>query len=116
MPSPETFIPSQLFREAKAAHLCLPSPCCQGHIGKPTGYRGIAVDPFGDAVMCATLPFDTWRHRHDDIKWAIVAWAHKARVEAEAEVFGLFCDIVPAAALGEGGAARDSEGQKRLHS
>ena len=25
-PSPETYIPSTLFREAMAAHLCLPSP------------------------------------------------------------------------------------------
>jgi len=38
-PSPETYIPSNLYREAMAAHLCLPSPCCQPMVGKPTGYR-----------------------------------------------------------------------------
>ena len=107
-PSPATFIPSPLFREAMAAHLCLPSPCCQGQLGKPTGYKDrqgnpTYVDTFGDQVMSATLCHDTWRVRHDDIKVAIVAKSHEARVEVEAEPFGLFRDIIPAAAMGAGG-------------
>ena len=56
-PSPDTFIPGPVFREAMATHLCLPSPCCQSHVGKPTGYRNELVDVFGDTVMTATLPF-----------------------------------------------------------
>ena len=91
-----------------AAHLCLPSPCCQPVVGKPTGYndsRGnpTHVDVWGDVVMCTTLCFDTWRHRHNDIQRALVTRALEARVEVEAEVFGLFRDIIPAAVLGAGG-------------
>ena len=107
-PSLETFIPSILYREAMATHLCLPSPCCQSHVGKPTGYRdrqgnATVVDVFGDTVMSATLCHDTWRTRHSDIMRAITARAREARVEVEPEVFGLFRDIIPAQAMGEGG-------------
>ena len=103
-PSPETFIPSTLFRECMAAHMCLPSACCQSMVGRPTGYRDhqgndTVVDVWGDVVMAATLPFDTWRHRHNDIQRAIVSRALEARVEVEAEVFGLFRDIIPATVL-----------------
>ena len=91
-----------------AAHLCLPSPCCQSHLGKPTGYRDhqgnpTHVDAFGDVVMSATLCHDTWRTRHSDIMRAITAKAREARLEVETEVFGLFRDIIPAEAMGEGG-------------
>ena len=108
-PSTETFIPSNLFREAMAAHLCLPSPCCKPMVGRPTGYRDYQgnpthVDTWGDVVMAATLPFDTWRHRHSDIQRALVARALEARVEVESEIFGMFRDIIPAAVLGAGGA------------
>ena len=107
-PSPATHIPTILFREAMAAHLCLPSPCCQSHLGKPTGYRDhqgnpTHVDAFGDVVMSATLCQDTWRTRHSDIMRAITAKAREARLEVETEVFGLFRDIIPAEAMGEGG-------------
>ena len=43
------------------------------HVGKPTGYRGEGVDAFGDNVMSATMPFDMWRTRHNDIQMGIVA-------------------------------------------
>ena len=107
-PSPETFIPSTLFREAMAAHLCLPSPCCRPMVGKPTGYKDMRgnpthVDVWGDVVTAATLCFDTWRHRHNDIQRALVTLALEARVEVEAEVFGLFRDIIPAAVMQAGG-------------
>ena len=63
--SPATFIDSKVFTEVMASKLCLPSPCCRGHVGKPTGYKDkkgnpTYVDIFGDSVMCSTLPFDTW--------------------------------------------------------
>ena len=36
-PTPDTYIPYTFFREAMAAHLSLPSPCCQPMVGKPIG-------------------------------------------------------------------------------
>ena len=91
-----------------AAHLCLPSPCCQSHLGKPTGYKDhqgnpTHVDAFGDVVMSATLCHDTWRTRHSNVMRAITARAREARLEVECEVFSLFRDIIPAEAMGEGG-------------
>ena len=91
-----------------AAHLCLPAPCCQSHLGKPTGYNDrqgnpTVVDVFGDAVMSATLCHNTWRTRHSDVIRPIIARAREARLEVEPEVFGLFRDIIPAEAMGEGG-------------
>ena len=102
-PNPHTYLPSPVFREAMASHLCLASPCCQGKVGQPVGPRGATVDPFGDSIMCATLPFDTWRHRHDDDKVAIMEIASHAKVEMDAEIFGLFRDLVPAAMVAQGG-------------
>ena len=64
-----------------AAHLCLPSPACQGKLGLPVGREGAVVDRFGDAVLCAKLPFYTWRHKHDDVKVAFVERAHHAHIE-----------------------------------
>ena len=102
-PSAHTFLSSPVFREAMAAHLCLPSPCCQSKVGQPVGIEGATVDVFGDKVMSAKLPFDSWRHRHDDIKVAIVERAHHAKVEVDAEIFGLFRDLVPAVEMDQGG-------------
>ena len=86
-----------------AAHLCLPSPCCQGQLGKPTGYKNrqgnpTYVDTSGDRDISATLCHDTWWVLHNDIKVAIEAENHKARVES-----GLFRDIIPAGRSRNGG-------------
>ena len=86
-----------------AAKLCLESPECADKIGQPVGQEGRSVDRFGDNVMCARLPFDSWRHRHDDVKVALVERAHHAHVECDAEVFGEFRHLIPAGALQEGG-------------
>ena len=107
-PSPATFILSPLFREAMTAHLCLPSSSCQGQLDKPTGYKDrqgnpTYVDIFGDQVMYATLCHDTWRVGHNDIKIAIVAEGHEARLEKQAEPFVLLKNIIPAAAMGARG-------------
>ena len=102
-PSPHTHLPSPIFKEAMAAHLCLPSPCCQSQLGQPVGIQGAVVEAFGDTVMCAKLPFDSWRHRHDDVKVAFVERAHHAKVEVDSEIFGLFRDLVPAGELEQGG-------------
>ena len=103
LPSPTTYLSSQVFTEAMASHLCLPSPACRGRVGQPVGPAGAIVDHFGDAVMCATLPFDTWRIRHDTVKLALAERSHDSKVEVECEVYGLFADIVPAAATANGG-------------
>ena len=50
------------------------------------------MDRFGDNVMCARLPFDTWRHRHDDCKVAIVERAHHAHVECD-DALLLLCQV-----------------------
>ena len=91
-----------------ASHLFLPSPACQSCLGQPTGYadrRGnpTTVDAHGDVVMSTTLCHDTWRTRHNDVQRALVAKAFEARVEVDAEVIGLFRDIIPDQAFGEGG-------------
>ena len=102
-PNSQTFLPTPVFREAMAAHLCLPSPACQPHLGQPVGKEGARVDVWGDEVVCAKLPFDSWRHRHDDVQLALVEKADHARVPIDSEVFGLFRDLVPAAVLDQGG-------------
>jgi hypothetical protein len=44
-----------------------------GWVGKNTVRGGPIIDKYGDAVMnCKYLPGDTWRHRHDTGKLAIV--------------------------------------------
>ena len=104
LPSPSTYLPAPVFREAMASHLCLPSPSCQHKVGQPVGDPGGAIiDPYGDTVMCARLPFDTWRTRHDTVKVAIVERAHASRVDIEPEVYGLFADLIPALAVGDEG-------------
>ena len=102
-PNPHTYLPAPVFREAMAAHLCLPSPACQPHLGQPVGREGARVDVWGDKVTCAKLPFDTRRHRHDDVQLALMERADHARVQMDSEVFGLFRDLVPAAVLEKGG-------------
>ena len=86
-----------------ATKLCLPSPECQDRLGQPVGREGRTVDRFGDSVMCARLPFDSWRHRHDDVKVALVELANHAHVECDSEIFGEFRHLIPAAALDQEG-------------
>ena len=87
---------------------CLTAPCCQSHLGRPTGYNvqqgnPTVVDVFGDAVIFATLCHNTWRTTHSDVIWPIIARAREARLEVEPGVFGLFRNIIAAEAMGEGG-------------
>ena len=89
-PSAATHLPGPVFRSAMATKLCLPSPECQDRLGQPVGREGRTVDRFGDSVMCARLPFDSWRHRHDDVKVALVELANHAHVECDSEIFGEF--------------------------
>ena len=109
--SPATYLPAQIFRERMAAQFCLPSPVCEGKVGQTVGANGAVVDRFGDSVLCATLPFDTWRHKHDDAKLSLVERAHHAHIQCDAEIFGLFRDLVPAATRRRDGACKSTQWQ-----
>ena len=106
-PSTDLSMSKPVFQEALSAHLCLPSPAIRdgGWVGRQIpGGAGVAIDPYGDAVMCSNvIPGDTWRKRHDTVKQKIVSEAAHAGVPADCEVFGLFADLLPAALQQEGG-------------
>ena len=58
----------------------------------------------GDAIMnCSELPGDSWRHRHDTGKLAINTECISAKLPVDCEVYGLFSDLLPAAAEEVGG-------------
>ena len=50
-----------------------------------------------------SIPGDTWRKRHDSVKQDIVSKAAHAGVQVDWEVYGVFSDLLPAAAQEEGG-------------
>ena len=106
LPGSSTGLSSPVFAEAMAAHLCLPSPAVQdsGWVGRSLGRRGEIIDQYGDTVMnCNDLPGDSWRHRHDSGKMAITTECYDAKLPVDCEVYGLFSDLLPAAAEGHGG-------------
>ena len=106
LPGTSTGLSSSVFAEAMAAHLCLGSPALRssGWVGRPVGRKSVTIDLFGDAVMnCDDLPGDTWRHRHDTVKTALVSECIDAKLPHDCEVYGLFADLLPAAAQVDGG-------------
>ena len=67
-----------------------------GWVGKSTVRGGAVIDHFGDAVMCCrNLPGDTWRHRHDTGKLAIVSECLNAGLVHDCEFYGLFANLIP---------------------
>ena len=70
LPGPYSGLSGPVFSEAMCAHLCLPSPSCSNLVGEVVT-RGAVVDKFGDKVNAATLPGDTWRTKHDQVKTTI---------------------------------------------
>ena len=66
LPGPHNGLSAEIFSEAVCASLCLPSPVCRDRVGERLGR--FTVDAFGDKVMAAQLPGDTWRIRHDTVK------------------------------------------------
>ena len=62
LPGPGSALSSAVFAEAFAAHLCLPSPVCEGRVGEKLGKA--TVDMYGDRIQAAALPGDGWRTRH----------------------------------------------------
>ena len=106
LPGSVNGLSATVFAETMAAHLCLPSPSVMGSgwVGKTLGRRGAEIDVFGDTVMnCSELPGDSWRHRHDTAKTAIATACYEARLPADCEVYGLFCDLLPASEQNAGG-------------
>ena len=80
--------------------LCLLSLACSSIVGQRLAAT-VVVGLFGDEVMTATLPQDTWRTRHDAFKVVIVNMANEARIPIHCAVFGLFRDLIPAQLLEE---------------
>ena len=99
LPGPTTGLTSPVFMEALASHLCLPSPACQERLGEAIGAGRATVDHFGDNVMAAFLPGDSWRTRHDTIKTSINSLCLWSGLRADVEVFGLFGHLIPAVSL-----------------
>ena len=106
LPGPHTGLASSVFTEAMCAHLCLPSPACRDRVGEKVG-RAV-VDMFGDAVMSAPLPGDTWRIRHDTVKSELNRLLTWCNLPATCEVFGLFSHLIP-----QEGLNRIERGRKR---
>ena len=53
--------------------------------------------------MCATLPFDSWRVRHDIVKSELRAIGYDSGVNVDPEPYGLFSPHIPATALANTG-------------
>ena len=102
-PSPLTSIPGPLFQQAMAWRFCVPSPALHNLVGQPVGSEGAVMDPYGDSLMCAKLPGDTWRTKHDVIKMTLANFCHEARLPIDIEVYGTFAPHIPVAALDENG-------------
>ena len=103
LPGPTTGMTTPVFKEVLALHLFLPSLACKEVVGKRLGATGARAGPFGDEIMCAHLPGDSWRWRHDEIKLCIVNMCNESKVRAEAEVFGRFRDLLPPHLFEQGG-------------
>ena len=85
-------------------HLFLPSLACKEVVGQRVGTQGAIAGPFGDEIMCCNqLPGDSWRWRHDEVKLCIMKMCNDSKIRADAEVFGLFWDLIPAELTHQGG-------------
>ena len=106
LPGPGSALSSAVFAEAFAAHLCLPSPVCEGRVGEKLGKA--TVDMYGDRIQAAALPGDGWRTRHDSIKLLLNSLCRWAALPVRCEVFGLFSHLIP-----QDGLSRLERGRKR---
>ena len=98
LPGPFSGLSSPVFSEGMCSLLCLPSPACKGRVGE-TVRRGVMVDMWGDKVMSAPLPGDTWRTRHDEVKFSINSLCAWSKLPVTCEVFNLFAHLIPQEAL-----------------
>ena len=93
LPGPQNGLTSAVFSEAMCMNLCLPSPACRDRVGESIGRT--KVDQFGDKVMSAHLPGDSWRIRHDTVKIELNRLFMWSNMRATCEVFGLFSHLIP---------------------
>ena len=101
LPGPLSEIPAPEFTQAMAWMLMVPSPACEPHVG--INICGKNLDEFGEVLMCAKLPFDTWRIRHDSVKMMIQSLGIESGLIVDTEPFGLFSHLIPASAYSENG-------------
>ena len=99
--SPLSYIPSPEFTQAMAWHLFLPSPACAPFVGQIV--VGKPLDRYGEILMCAPLPFDSWRRKHNGIESTLESVLNSCGVIANAEPNGLFSALIPAAASAPSG-------------
>ena len=93
LPGPHNGLSSEIFSEAMCSNLCLPSPVCRDRVGERLGK--VHVDLYGDKVMSAQLPGDTWRIRHDAVKMELNRLFMWSSMPSTCEVFGLFSHLIP---------------------
>ena len=106
-----SYIPSPEFTQAMAWHFFVPSPACSPHIGQMVD--GKPLDKYGEVLLCAKLPFDTWRKRHDRVKVTIEVIINDCGVIADMEPYGLFSALIPSTATSSNGDlqySRDRQG------
>ena len=103
LPGPTTGLTTPVFKEVMAMHLFLPSIACKEIVGQRVGARRAVAGPFGDELMCAQLPGDSWRWRHDEVKLCLMNICNDSKIRADAEVFGLFRDLIPPELVQQGG-------------
>lgn len=97
MPGVDTSLNSDVFMEAAATLLCLPSPVCADRIGCRVGNR--TVDRFGDKVGAAKMEGDVFRIKHDTIKQLIAKQLGQTHLPYQCKVFNLFAHLIPQAGL-----------------
>ena len=93
-PGPHTRLSAEVLSEALCAHICLPSPSCRDRVGNAIS-RGVVVDEYGDKVISAALPGDTWRIKHDEVKRTIINLCVFSGLPVTCEVFNLFAHLIP---------------------
>ena len=108
LPGPHTGLSSQIFSEAVCANLCIPSPACRDRVGERIGKT--FIDCYGDRVMAANLPGDTWRIRHDSVKIELNRLFLWSSMRSTCEVFGLFSHLIPQEGLNRLERGRDRQG------
>ena len=59
---------------------------------------GKPLDKYGEVLMCAPLPFDSWRTRHNTIEATTESIINDCGVIANPEAYGLFSAHIPATA------------------
>ena len=70
----------------------------------------VCVDLYGDKIMAAQLPGDTWRIRHDTVKTELNRLFMWCSMPATCEVFGLFSHLIPQEGLNRLERGRERQG------